>query len=76
MQLLFVKEKPQQEPSWKRCTESDIARSGKYCVGDWFKGKWKKDKGEKEELGKKHEIKVKDLKVVTEKLKQNILAKC
>ena len=41
--------KPQEEPFWKRHTESDIARSRKdlSCLDDWFKGKWEKDKKRK-----------------------------
>ena len=38
--------KPQQEPFWKRRTESDIARLRKdlSSQNDWLQGKWKKDK--------------------------------
>ena len=41
----MAKAKPQQEPFWKRDTESDIARLRKDLgrLDESFKGKWKKD---------------------------------
>ena len=41
--------KPQQEPSWKRLIESDIARLRKDLSrqDDWLQGRWKKVKNEK-----------------------------
>ena len=65
----------QQEPFWKRRTESDIARLRKDLSrqDDWLKGKWKKRW--KKDLGKKYKIKAKGFKVVIEELKQKISAK-
>ena len=61
----------QQEPFWKKHTESDIARLRKDLsrLDDWFKGKWKKDK-KKKELSQKYKIKAKGFKVVIEKVKE------
>ena len=69
---------PQQEPFWKRRTESNTARLRKDLnrPDDWFQGKWKKDKKrKKEELKKKYRMKVKGFNVVTKELKQRISAK-
>ena len=70
--------KTNQEPFWKRRTESDITRlrKGLSRLDDWFQGKLKKDKErKKEELRNKYRIKVKGFKVVIEQLTQRISAK-
>ena len=42
--------KSQQEPIWKKRTESDIARLGKDLsrLDDWLRGTWKKEKKQNE----------------------------